>query len=237
MRQIVRASPTIHNVLPVIEGKTFFVGDLHAHHTQLMAQLEEMAFDKSVDRLVCTGDLIDRGPEPVECLSLLLQPWFHSVLGNHDLMFVKARDDMAIYDLHQKLGGEWSTNYSMDVLNLLRDLIVNQMPLVLTVNIDDRKIGVIHSEAKESWESTINIQSDEDIESAVWSFKQATQALNKKTIDSVVGVDAVVSGHLAAAKPIVGSNQVWIDSYARTNRLTILDSDEIFAAFSKKLKK
>lgn len=69
-------------------GHDWLVGDLHGHHALLMQALHDAGFDFEHDRLFATGDLIDRGAEPMECLRLLTEPWFYSVLGNHDRMLL-----------------------------------------------------------------------------------------------------------------------------------------------------
>jgi serine/threonine protein phosphatase 1 len=67
-------------------GRDFIVGDIHGCYSLLQEALVKIGFDVRADRLFCTGDLVDRGPEPVECLELLEQPWFYAVVGNHERM-------------------------------------------------------------------------------------------------------------------------------------------------------
>ena len=67
-------------------GRDFVVGDIHGQVDKLKAQLAEINFDQAIDRLICTGDLIDRGPQSPEALALLDEPWFFSVLGNHEYL-------------------------------------------------------------------------------------------------------------------------------------------------------
>ena len=64
------------------------IGDLHGHRSLLEEQLDRFGFDPSCDRVLSVGDLIDRGPESLATLSLLEEPWFHAVLGNHELMLL-----------------------------------------------------------------------------------------------------------------------------------------------------
>jgi serine/threonine protein phosphatase 1 len=69
-------------------GRDFVVGDLHGHRSLLEQALDGMAFDRRRDRVLSVGDLIDRGPESLATLSLIEEPWFHAVLGNHELMLL-----------------------------------------------------------------------------------------------------------------------------------------------------
>lgn len=67
-----------------MDGRDFIVGDLHGCYDELQNLLKHVKFDKSKDRLFSTGDLMDRGPKSLECVTLLAQPWFYPVLGNHE---------------------------------------------------------------------------------------------------------------------------------------------------------
>ena len=71
-------------------GRDFVVGDIHGHASKLMEQLDQLRFDIDKDRLICVGDLVDRGPESAQALALLNEPWFFSVLGNHELLMVSG---------------------------------------------------------------------------------------------------------------------------------------------------
>jgi serine/threonine protein phosphatase 1 len=73
---------------PNTKGRDFVVGDLHGHRSLFEQALERMAFDPRRDRVLSVGDLIDRGPESIATLSLIEQPWFNAVLGNHELMLL-----------------------------------------------------------------------------------------------------------------------------------------------------
>ncbi len=69
-------------------GRDLVVGDLHGHRFLLEKALDRFEFDPSCDRVFSVGDLIDRGPDSLDTLSLIEQPWFHAVLGNHELMLL-----------------------------------------------------------------------------------------------------------------------------------------------------
>jgi serine/threonine protein phosphatase 1 len=94
-------------------GRDLVVGDLHGHRSLLEKALDQMAFDPRRDRVLSVGDLIDRGPESLATLSLIEEPWFYSVLGNHELMLLNF---LGYYGsrMHSRKsypsgGGEWIT--------------------------------------------------------------------------------------------------------------------------------
>ncbi|MDI3326529.1 metallophosphoesterase, partial [Pontibacterium granulatum] len=186
-------------------------------------------YNYSHDRLICVGDLIDRGPEVIECLNLLNQSWFHSTLGNHELMFQAAQHNDSVKHLHMANGGEWVDDYSEPVLQLLSDLITRAMPLTITAQIDhSRQIGVVHSTALDTWKETTLIRDDAGIEYVVWNFAHASKAKMGQAIDHICDIDVVVSGHLAVKQIIIGGNQIWIDTQRKSGRFTILSAGQLF---------
>lgn len=71
-------------------GRDFIAGDIHGCYGLLDRALEVVGFDAQRDRLIVTGDLVDRGPEPMRALDYLARDWFHSVMGNHDFFFAEG---------------------------------------------------------------------------------------------------------------------------------------------------
>lgn len=69
---------------------TYCIGDLHGCHKEFVNLLELINFDPAKDELILTGDLIGRGPLPVETMLEVfkLGTSVKSVLGNHDLNFL-----------------------------------------------------------------------------------------------------------------------------------------------------
>lgn len=137
---------------PHPRGRDFVVGDIHGQYQALMEELLAVEFDCRVDRLFSVGDLVDRGPQNMECLRLLRQPWFFAVLGNHEAMLLTAyglrpscyhgpRDSAHnggawVYDLNRQEQAELGT-----LLQLL-----NALPLVLSVDHSAGAFNVAHAQ-------------------------------------------------------------------------------------------
>ena len=90
---------------------TYIFGDLHGCYDEFTALLKNISYNENEDELIFTGDLIGRGPKPVDTLNLITalkakHPGrIHSVLGNHDLNFLavfygyhkaKAKDNLDV---------------------------------------------------------------------------------------------------------------------------------------------
>ena len=136
------------HILTINANKTdhmYVVGDLHGSYSLLMQELKNLNFDFHNDLLICTGDLIDRGTENLECIALLEQSWFLTVRGNHEEMCIKSPHDPKIKDIHARNGGEWfyqlSQTQRLEIIERFK-----QLPLVIEVKLEHKKIGVVHAD-------------------------------------------------------------------------------------------
>lgn len=126
-----------------IDGRDFIVGDIHGCFDELGKLLNYVKFNPNQDRVICTGDLVDRGPRPIDCLSLLNKKWFFSVLGNHeDLLITKLK---LIKNDELKSLSKSDLEYLRPLVPFLND--ITSLPLVY--RIDHLLLGnfyVTHSE-------------------------------------------------------------------------------------------
>lgn len=70
-------------------ARTIIVGDLHGCYDEAIELLDACKATKD-DRIIFTGDLVDRGPKPRECIELAMK--HSSVLGNHEDKHLFYRD-------------------------------------------------------------------------------------------------------------------------------------------------
>lgn len=73
---------------------TYAIGDVQGCYTFLRALLEKIHYDPMQDRLLFSGDLCNRGPEPLATLRFIKNLPEHTVcvLGNHDLALLAASE-------------------------------------------------------------------------------------------------------------------------------------------------
>lgn len=128
------------------KGRDFVVGDLHGCYDMLMKMLDDIGFNREVDRLFCTGDLADRGPDSVKCIRLLAEPWFFSVAGNHEEMVLRAAFEKNFdWQWWISNGGAWATAISPDELFELAALVA-ELPLAIVVGEGAERFNIVHAE-------------------------------------------------------------------------------------------
>lgn len=146
-------------------GRDFVVGDLHGSYSAFLNLLKGIDFDKSVDRMFSVGDLVDRGPDSVSCLSLLREPWFNATLANHEAMMIDKFNGGWSGAYWYQNGGRWGmeavNDYNAVFVDQTKDRIPNdasmriidllkyaeEMPFLITVNTKSgKKFHILHAE-------------------------------------------------------------------------------------------
>ena len=59
------------------------ISDVHANLEALQAVLAHIK-DQQIDEIVCLGDIIGYGPDPIACLDIVMEHCALTILGNHD---------------------------------------------------------------------------------------------------------------------------------------------------------
>lgn len=63
---------------------SYLIGDIHGCYQELTKLLSEISYNPSIDRLYFAGDLVGRGPQPLEVLKYAEAHDVEWVLGNYD---------------------------------------------------------------------------------------------------------------------------------------------------------
>lgn len=134
-------------------GRLFVVGDIHGHYDALMQKLADVRFDFQTDVLIAVGDLVDRGPESLKCLNLIDEPWFKSILGNHEEMCILSHVDPLMKNLHAQHGGEWFYALSLQQQKQVIEKL-ETLPVLLEVIHQNKKYGFVHADIDlNDWEA------------------------------------------------------------------------------------
>jgi len=206
------------------KGRDFVVSDLHGFYDMLMAELSEIKFDQDIDRLFSVGDLVDRGPESMKCLELVQEPWFHSVVGNHEDMMIRAILDNESSDLWVSNGGGWHIDeVGFDDGVALRELCAHvrvNVPLAITVNTKHGAVGICHAQPpSDDWRDTFD-PDDRAINTMIWG----RQWIDRDYEFEVQNVFRTIHGHTPIDKPRQLANVLFIDTGAYLGgELTLID--------------
>lgn len=128
-------------------GRDFIIGDLHGYYSLLMTGLKKVDFDFSKDRLFSVGDLVDRGPEPLECLNLLKEKWFYPVMGNHEYMLLSSLGQrLGLLNTIQSFLYTDRRKRNKEKIHFIEYLkLINDMPIVIKVNDNKIPFYIIHA--------------------------------------------------------------------------------------------
>jgi serine/threonine protein phosphatase 1 len=197
-------------------GRDFIVGDIHGHMGLLQSELEIIEFDKKKDRLFSVGDLIDRGPNSLDCLSLIFEPWFFAVRGNHEQMMFDALqgDNGRMLELWMVNGASWIYDVDIAFLREVSKQAEALMPVWLELETEAGLVGIVHAEPPEDWAKI----HEENTQNLIWSRTKIEQE-DKSMIS---GVLKVYVGHTPVVAPCNFGNTRFIDTGAfHTRNLTI----------------
>ncbi|MBQ9697861.1 MAG: serine/threonine protein phosphatase [Acidaminococcaceae bacterium] len=85
----------------MIGSRLMAVGDVHGQYEKLKTLMRRIKFDPKIDRLIFLGDLIDRGPESLQCFDYVMhlqKKYPESVIflmGNHERHMLDYYDALA----------------------------------------------------------------------------------------------------------------------------------------------
>lgn len=213
------------------QGRDFLVGDIHGQYDLLMKAMASVAFDRDRDRLFSVGDLIDRGAQSFDCLSLPFEPWFFGVRGNHemlayDALFNTAGDEWRKNELWMTNGGTWAQREKPNDVKMVLSEAMRHLPYAREVSVAGKCIGIVHAEPPEDWSRLELEDNDAGRERLIWG-RSRIKAGDTTPVD---GIDAVVVGHTIVGTPTSLGNVHYIDTGAfLTGRLTLIDAREVIS--------
>ena len=202
----------------------YIMGDLHGCYSLLEKELKRIKFDKKKDLLIATGDLVDRGEDSLKCLRLINEPWFKTVVGNHEDMMIES-----LYHNEQALlvwlnnGGMWWVNSpkkeQTESYKHINKLFVESC-YVLELSIDGKTVVICHSDYPED-----KYEYDQPVETEMVIWDRDRSVMNKKGYGCAIkGADLFVFGHTPAESVTQYYNQLYIDTGSCfVGKLTIIN--------------
>ena len=71
--------------------KVAIFSDVHGNKEALKAIINDIQ-KNNIDEIICLGDVIGIGPNPKECMDIIIDNNIEMVLGNHELYFLKGTE-------------------------------------------------------------------------------------------------------------------------------------------------
>ena len=181
------------------KGRDFVVGDIHGAFDLLDQALAAAKFDPEKDRLISVGDLIDRGPHSARCLEFLKQPWFFTIRGNHEDLFLETYKDgeidFAKAAFNIRNGMAWIFSADVKTLEALRTAF-EELPLAIEIPTARGTVGFVHAEVPagldwETFRQKLESGDKTTITTALWGRSR----VESKDENGVEGVGRVFFGH------------------------------------------
>jgi len=191
-----------------------------------MDALTYEGFNRDIDRLFSVGDLIDRGPESEKCLTLLREPWFFMVRGNHEDMLINAcGGDGESYNWWSSYGA-WAKSIENDEMENWAKLF-RSFPVAITLEAGACSVGICHAEPDgQDWEMMRNHPDSTGV--MLWGRR----VLRNPPDYNVEGVDFTVHGHTPLDQPAWVGNRYFMDTGAgHGQKLTLRKIDDIWAEY------
>ncbi len=123
--------------------KILILSDIHANNAALNKVLET---EKDYDKLFFLGDVVDYGPNPVECLEFIRQNADYYVRGNHDnaLGYGVECGSMGTFKEFSVQTRKWHTT----ILNDKQKDFLKQMPTEEHISIEGYSFFLTHASPK-----------------------------------------------------------------------------------------
>lgn len=86
-------------------ARTIFIGDIHGCLDELLELLDRLDVS-SRDRVICIGDLINKGPQSAGVVRTVYEYGFECLRGNHDDSYLRHPLNRRYRDLHDALPGK-----------------------------------------------------------------------------------------------------------------------------------
>lgn len=243
----------VQRVSKNLKGRDYVVGDIHGHGHLLLDSLSAIGFSPENDRLFSVGDLVDRGPDSAHVVSLLKEPWFFAVKGNHEDMAIRWFDRKPGSDSCEMPTEGWDMDASgyawnggswflaldepgqLQIINSIRHL-----PLAIELETDLGVLGIVHAEVPwDNWDSMTTAFGTHVPGKTSKLFKEAQEFImwgrskiqQVRGCDWISGVEAVATGHTPMRDPMIMDNQMYLDTMGwrpeKGGRFTILEASKI----------
>ncbi len=206
------------------KGTDYICSDIHGHFFLLEEKLASVNFDRSVDRLFCLGDLINRSDDSVLVLDYLKEPWFYSIIGNHEAMLIGVceTDNPNARQQWHAWGGDWAEDLSDEELDRYFQ-VISKLPVAIELELKSgERAGLVHASLPDQadWHEVVDaLKSLPDtglgaypplLHPMLWE-KASVYGNNSMRIESVKNISHVFHGHTIVNDIALLENRTYMD--------------------------
>jgi serine/threonine protein phosphatase 1 len=228
-------------------GRDLIITGPHGAYDLVWDAMKAANFDRSCDRLLVGGDLIDRGAGSARAGIFLRQPYVYSVAGNHERMLIDAwRQGALNRDIVDALarmnynGMRWMKDVSIEDLELLAATF-DDLPFVIEVETSRGLVGIVHADVPPGmdWQTfTTKIEAGDEYATRMAlgmdlsdTFHESRQRVQTRRTDGVPGVGRVFVGHTVLFEGMqkfgnlyaIDSGSAWADAGKDKGHLTMVN--------------
>lgn len=187
------------------------IGDVHGEFDKLVELLKLLPENAQI---CFTGDLIDRGKDSAKVLELILSKEYPSILGNHELMMLRARRNS-----NERYG--WELNGGDATLNSYKDGLIPAHHLEFLANLPFFKyfefegykpLVVSHSYIHHEWINKDHIYCEYDGGDILWRHAYNREHFDKER--EIKNNIFNIFGHTALKEPLITDTYAMIDTGA-----------------------
>jgi bis(5'-nucleosyl)-tetraphosphatase (symmetrical) len=125
---------------------TYVIGDVHGCFKQFIGLLKKINYNKIKDRIILTGDLVNRGPESLAMLNFCMKDSnITTVLGNHDLYL------MYLLSIHQGKGKLKKVVEAKNSKKIFKWLLSKPLMIEIYNECSDSTFFITHAGIPEIW--------------------------------------------------------------------------------------
>ena len=127
---------------------TYCISDIHGCYNEFMALIDKIKFISGVDKIYILGDVIDRGPRPIDCLKYIRDTEnIYFIRGNHEQMmldYYSGKDQLTwTYNGYIATKSDLDRIPKVEVLDLFSYL--NECPYYYTISMNGREYLLSHA--------------------------------------------------------------------------------------------
>jgi bis(5'-nucleosyl)-tetraphosphatase (symmetrical) len=125
---------------------TYVIGDVHGCFDQFISLLDKIDYDSQEDKIILTGDLVNRGTESLAVLNYCMADKnITSVLGNHDLYLLH------LMNINQGKGELKKVVAAENSVQIFEWLITRPLIIQISNQTNQNKFIVTHAGIPEIW--------------------------------------------------------------------------------------